>query len=149
MLRLHVSDQTCNSRYCLPPRTDTVTAEAYFGGAAEAPRLRAVAVGLAQPAGAAGELQSCDGAGPVSPRSPRWPAPRSGTGPSSEPVPMVPLTGTCFGGTSRGVSGVRHPGASSFGTGIVPTFTAAGFLVALIFGAGGTPHPWSRGDSCW
>jgi thiol:disulfide interchange protein len=153
-LRVAVRYQTCTTRYCLPPRTDTVVAFATAQRASvlqESPRI--------PPPAPPSRLETS---------LPKVPAVRGAFPQVARPelsaflgfacltallalltpcvFPMIPITVGFF--TRRGEN-ARHTAprdASLFAAGIIGSFAALGFAVSAIFGAGNivrfAANPW-------
>jgi thiol:disulfide interchange protein len=169
-LRVVVSYQTCNDRLCLPPKDEELALEISVGATAGAPGPTGP-TGSTESTVAPGEAKGPGGPkGPEGPRGSRgapvrdlattgagtfgaylWLAAAMGALSLLTPCvfPMVPITVSYFtrrvatGPVARADSVVQ---AFVYGAGIVLTFTAVGFTLAVAFGAAGlnrfAADPW-------
>ena len=145
--------QTCTDRYCLPPRTDTLTVAvqvldrpvvADASPATIAPVVAAPPPNPAPPAVALNVIAPTDFASLL-----RfvWLAVTMGLLSLLTPciLPMIPVTVSYFGGARQSPRG-RAVAALAHALGIVGVFTLLGFAIATIFGAGGivrlAASPW-------
>jgi thiol:disulfide interchange protein DsbD len=140
--------QTCNDRYCLPPVTDTITAEIKLAGAALS----------------AADFES---ARPSLVPSPQSPVPKQGTLPGNGSLglflwiaatmgalslltpcvfPMVPITISYFSSGAERDRGRAFRDAGVYAVGIMAAFTAIGLGLAIVLGATGlnrfAANPW-------
>jgi thiol:disulfide interchange protein DsbD len=157
--------QTCNDRFCLPPRTDKVemTVEIKAGAAAVAPPPATPAV---VPVAANAAANPGTGTTPV-------PASKTASGGATgESIqgrsfltflwlamgfgalslltpcvfPMIPITVSYFTKNAAEDRGAAFKKALIYAIGIILTFTALGMIIALLVGAGGlnlfAANPW-------
>ncbi|MGE5835315.1 MAG: protein-disulfide reductase DsbD domain-containing protein, partial [Acidobacteriota bacterium] len=170
-LRVVVSYQTCNDRLCLPPKDEELGLEISVGATAGPPGPTGPA-GPTEPTVGADGAKGPEGprpagaGGPEGPRAPvrdlattgagtfgayLWLAAAMGALSLLTPCvfPMVPITVSYFtrrvtaGPVARADSVVQ---ALVYGAGIILTFTAVGFTLAVAFGAAGlnrfAADPW-------
>jgi thiol:disulfide interchange protein DsbD len=157
-LTVAVTFQTCNGRFCLPPTSQKLALAMTIGAPASSTRMVAPAASDAAPSPAASATRA------------HVPDMSSATSASTLGAyvglaalmgalslltpcvfPMVPITVTFFtnrvssGGASRGRRDAVQQ-ALLYGAGIVLTFTAVGFVIAVSFGASGlnrfAADPW-------
>jgi len=152
-LGISVAYQTCNDRLCLPPREEELALNVYVG---------APPIGISAVSGAVEPLPKTDAAAPAA-RVPDMAAASTGASTlqgylslavvmgalsllTSCVFPMIPITVSYFthrAGRSRREAVTQ---AIVYGLGIVLTFTAVGFTIAVGFGASGlnrfAADPW-------
>ncbi len=160
-LHVLVSYQTCNDRLCLPPRDETLTLDIRGSGGS------ASSVGSATAPSVAGTPGRSEGPeGPEAPKGPEGPVPDMASSTASTfgayvalaavmgalslltpcVFPMVPITVSYFTNRSGDGRGGALRRALVYGAGIILTFTAVGFTIAVAFGASGlnrfAADPW-------
>jgi thiol:disulfide interchange protein DsbD len=161
-LRLTVTYQTCNDRFCLPPKDEDLTTTVAVRGEVATSRSDAPVPPVLAPTNSVSTSSTPSNASKVARVAVRdLSASRASTLPAYVALaalmgalslltpcvfPMVPITVSYFtnrGGRSRR-DGVTH--ALLYGIGIILTFTALGFTIAIGFGASGlnrfAANPW-------